>query len=121
MSSGERVSSATITRLLEAGERLEIKGPGAWDGIQLIDLVMDLKRARVQRDRYFTQSHRLRRLIAHTVTSARTVLYEIAGGPIPERRTVTQKMQRRLLGKGTKPWRRGVGGPKRKAIIPASR
>ncbi len=115
MSMGERIDHETLVRLIDSGERPEVKGAGAWDGIQIADLALDLRRARAQRDRFQARANHLRILIARTVTSARLVLYEIAGREIQSERIVTLRMKN-LIGRGSKPQRRGIGGPKRKEV-----
>ena len=114
---GERISHATIQRLLDCGEMPEMRGAGAFDGIQIMDLVLDLQRARAQRDRFQARANHLRVMIAKTVTAARAVLYELAGRELRSERIVTKRM-RNLTGKG-----RGNGPRKRRlkvlGIVPA--
>ena len=108
MSKAERVRREIVFRLA-AGECVM-----SGNNRRLItDLAIDLRRARTQRDRYLSQKNQLRKLIAYTVTAARSVIYELAGREIANDRIVTKRMNA-LVGKGTKPGRRGMGGPKRK-------
>jgi len=57
--SPDRIPDATLERLAQSHERVSVIGAGAWDGIDLMDLLHDLMLARAQRDRYRTLlSHR---------------------------------------------------------------
>jgi hypothetical protein len=59
----DRLLNATLHRLHEAGGKVEVKAPCAWDGIDLTDMLHDLMLARLQRDRY-------RRMLQELTTAA---------------------------------------------------
>ena len=53
----DRIDTGTLIRLAQAHERVSVCGAGAWDGIDLNDLLHDLLMARTQREKYWLGMH----------------------------------------------------------------